>query len=1205
MERGPQLQISHDPFLESLIRYSGTMSAADSATYNTNGWSHANHNHPNAASSSSMSYTVAGDAADDMNMSGSNFDQQGWNDTMYNSMNNTAYYPPMINTQTDDQTATQGSATYGHLSLHPTTSMSPSTAHDHFSPSEYASDTAVFGDAFSDYSTPGQFDNTFGDHHHSQFIQNMSSPGGLIGSPEMPAAHNMTQGMNATNPATTTNNTAPNMANAAANQSHARSAAAKAMTPQPRVVVTIDECNDDEINQRIHRRNSSKAHLSPYPDDDSSDEDDDGGDQLAQQNVALISRSQPTASSRAGISPEGRAAVNLEEMPSLDDMEQQHRIEEKNAEVEDWLTHSDIGSDNGEASQPHPRRSKARSRPRAKSTNDSPHTNHGVHGLGVIPNFQTMNQLPGPGITIDVPSEMDEDEEYSSSSEPESPPANIALDNSQGYFSMQGMSDASRNGSIASIDKFRSVAEMEKAMSGITANMAIMRFRQHAKDTDNASVTATLGSRRLSESDIGSVLGSAGISKLLLSPPQPSERHPRRKNSFLGNILPNRNNSNKLKRKNSHPAEQKEITGNGSGSPKDVQTGFAAPKRIGSFGKARSPKIDTAVPSAANDARSPKAVANAASGAIKQIWRSRSRSDLGKPQKGLAELMTQHGGPPIPTLASPLQTRGNAAPQPSQAADGDSGDEDGGMAGDGLTMELAVRTDMHIIPTHDGFKYQVRELNPRLQDFLLDRVTQEQVKRYKRLVDMKLKHNGSITAGSCSSKAFCFALGGQAQELPPRAGNKDPDNALVGFQIMRPGMTEDDLGVGRDGQQMVPAQFPSGVPLPPVSHLPAEFECPLCFKVKKFYKPSDWTKHVHEDVQPFTCTFPNCNEPKSFKRKADWVRHENERHRQLESWVCSVQDCNHTCYRKDNFVQHLVREHKVPEPRIRTARAAGAKSPLTPFDGGHNWQNPNGFGSETHEDVWALVDKCHKDSTKLPKDEPCKFCGNICTSWKKLTVHLAKHMEQISMPVLPLVEQKRTTTEYMNQRTQNMPQPMHMNTKPMNELPVFLCDEPTSFEAEPQSMLGIDQGLPAGMIQTYPPMNMALQAQMAANTLGGLTASNLSMAGGSYPPPSLHSHSRGSSFTEQDYAQQQGTTYPPVGMHSRTLSAASSPQFEHGATNVSAHPMYLQQPGMFMQEPMSAGNVYLTPTSNTPVSLGYSPTGSTHSLHQTYGFHSG
>lgn len=58
------------------------------------------------------------------------------------------------------------------------------------------------------------------------------------------------------------------------------------------------------------------------------------------------------------------------------------------------------------------------------------------------------------------------------------------------------------------------------------------------------------------------------------------------------------------------------------------------------------------------------------------------------------------------------------------------------------------------------------------------------------------------------------------------------------------------------------------------------------------------------------------------------------------------------------------------------------------------------------DNIWTMVDSCRRDTNKQPKDEPCRFCGNICTSWKKLTVHLAKHMEQISMPILPIVEKR-------------------------------------------------------------------------------------------------------------------------------------------------------------------------------------------------------
>ena len=353
------------------------------------------------------------------------------------------------------------------------------------------------------------------------------------------------------------------------------------------------------------------------------------------------------------------------------------------------------------------------------------------------------------------------------------------------------------------------------------------------------------------------------------------------------------------------------------------------PKRMSSWGRPKSPRVDTGFSNHSKDGGPPSSTgltAAAASawykGPRSVIKRSRSRSDIGR-SPGLAELMTQHGGPPMPMLASPLADTEVTKPsaQPSPAGDDDDDDHDP------VTMDLTVRTDP-IIPTYEGFRTNARQLNPRLHDFMVERITQEQMRRYKRLLEFKVKHLNAVQNKKCPSGSFCTDLGGEAKLLPPRTGAKEADTPFIGFQIAIPGGSDDD-GENMVEGNIAAAAFPSGVPLPPVKRLPAEFECPLCFKVKKFYKPSDWTKHVHEDVQPFTCTFPNCGEPKSFKRKADWVRHENERHRQLENWKCEKSDCNHVCYRKDNFVQHLVREHKIAEPRQRTGRAGNKEAPLT------------------------------------------------------------------------------------------------------------------------------------------------------------------------------------------------------------------------------------------------------------------------------------
>ncbi|ORX95303.1 hypothetical protein BCR34DRAFT_199602, partial [Clohesyomyces aquaticus] len=353
-----------------------------------------------------------------------------------------------------------------------------------------------------------------------------------------------------------------------------------------------------------------------------------------------------------------------------------------------------------------------------------------------------------------------------------------------------------------------------------------------------------------------------------------------------------------------------------------------------------------------------------------------------------------------------------------------------------------------------------------------------------------------------SSNKFCTALGGESKQLPPRAGNKDSEAPFIGFQITAPGSSDDDGEPPPEGT-VVSAQFPSGVPLPPVKRLPAEFECPLCFKVKKFYKPSDWTKHVHEDVQPFTCTFPNCGEPKSFKRKADWVRHENERHRQLENWTCCIADCNHTCYRKDNFVQHLVREHKIAEPRARTGRG-GNKDASANTDSAQ-WAKDN------PDDIWKLVENCRRDTTKLPKDEPCRFCGNICNSWKKLTVHLAKHMEQISMPILPLVEAKQMNADTIISPVVEMPESRKLSVTP-NRSPV---DNPSRYIPNNTSTLapGIDPSFgqfppetspstaTSNVMHTYPPPQLVAyrNQQAPAKTNYGNFVDNGQNYGRSYP----------------------------------------------------------------------------------------------------------
>jgi hypothetical protein len=702
------------------------------------------------------------------------------------------------------------------------------------------------------------------------------------------------------------------------------------------------------LSKRSHGSRRSANHLSPYPQDDSTDEEEVPPVQVRVQPVV---RSQERnedgswmtsgGSGQAGLSPDDRQAMGSATVPSLDEIVEQRSKREKKLEVQEWLTKSEISNEASDIiTSNNLLVPLTTGRRRAKSTNDlhrrGPQSNL---GLGVRTDFEQRNDanIPGPGVYIDERSDYDDyEDEDDNSAEPESPPAAIdvyASHEDDSYFPPLKES-VSVIGAIVRpwVDVPGQPPASATQYQPPTSNAAMMRFRLRAKDVESASLAATVGSRRLSESDLGSIRASPGVVRLI-EPDAKKQKDRQRRPSFLDNILAKRAPNNALKRKGSAPGSQPPDVG----LDKSKEPVLEKPKRIGSWGRPKSPRVDTNLSNHSRDGGSPSATGLSANtgpwyqGARNVIKRSRSRSDIGK-SPGLKELMTQHGGPPMPMLASPLaETEATkASAQPSPAGDDDDDEQEA------VTMDLKVRSDP-IIPTYEGFRTHARLLNPRLADFMVERITQEQMRRYKRLLELKVKHLNAVKNNACASETFCPDLGGEAKQLPPRIGNKDSGPPLVNFSVTGPGSSDDDGEPPPEGTVQA-AQFPSGVPLPPVKRLPAEFECPLCFKVKKFYKPSDWTKHVHEDVQPFTCTFPNCGEPKSFKRKADWVRHENERHRQLENWTCQIADCNHTCYRKDNFVQHLVREHKIAEPRQRTGRNSNKDVQAT--DQGESYKHP-------------------------------------------------------------------------------------------------------------------------------------------------------------------------------------------------------------------------------------------------------------------------
>jgi hypothetical protein len=225
-----------------------------------------------------------------------------------------------------------------------------------------------------------------------------------------------------------------------------------------------------------------------------------------------------------------------------------------------------------------------------------------------------------------------------------------------------------------------------------------------------------------------------------------------------------------------------------------------------------------------------------------------------------------------------------------------------------------------------------------------------------------------------------------------------------------------------------------------------------------------------------------------FKRKADWVRHENEGHRHLEWWTCDVEDCRHTCYRRDNFLQHLVREHKFAEPKVKT-KAAIKKA----------------GGSDL---TWQKVEKCHTETQNRPQDEPCRFCGKAFPTWKKLTVHLAKHMEHVSLPVLRLVSAKDLDEDTIISPVPDPPPrsfgalPVPVKQEPLAYSPqrAHALSNPSPVDYSPQNPFGFQNMARNHMQPQYYNQNQASSPyDMGHGQTGGLM-----MPQGFNPQPQYH-----------------------------------------------------------------------------------------------------
>lgn len=422
-----------------------------------------------------------------------------------------------------------------------------------------------------------------------------------------------------------------------------------------------------------------------------------------------------------------------------------------------------------------------------------------------------------------------------------------------------------------------------------SSKAAMESFAQMCQETGSVlSRSATWGTRRRSLpsiADMEGITSGSFLKKLSIS----RERRPSGLFKELRGLARKPSVSQLLKRHRS-AAEDEEPAGLDSQNQKETRNTLAPPGRTSSWTKKQQmPSLNTALLNMATGAAA-IGTTHARSGSISNVAspkspfnlgvkhtvlrRPRSKSDLPKGGTGSEEshpnlvgMWKKSGGPPVAQLS-----KGASAPD----LDDDEDDEEDMYFEAGESRRGTSNIIDEITPNLAGFKQHVLQMNPKLAEqntYLVDRIAHQQVVRYKALLNHKVKHMQLVATGSCTSGHMCIATGGAAVPIDIKGESRGLDPMSTTYDAGSDGDVTPLEGV------ITAESFPADIPMPPTSSLPAEFECQLCYSAKKFTKPSDWTKHVHEDVQPFTCTWDRCREPKIFKRKADWVRHENEGHR--------------------------------------------------------------------------------------------------------------------------------------------------------------------------------------------------------------------------------------------------------------------------------------------------------------------------------------
>lgn len=134
-----------------------------------------------------------------------------------------------------------------------------------------------------------------------------------------------------------------------------------------------------------------------------------------------------------------------------------------------------------------------------------------------------------------------------------------------------------------------------------------------------------------------------------------------------------------------------------------------------------------------------------------------------------------------------------------------------------------------VVASYEGFKTHIKQLNPNMDlshDWLVTRIAHQQEIRFRNLSDLKIQHSSAINAGKCPTAKHCLGM------------NRTNDYFDFEKSLHASNIPANVHGITNQDGEVAEEVYPFGIPIPPNKRYPAEFECQICFKVKKFKAPS-------------------------------------------------------------------------------------------------------------------------------------------------------------------------------------------------------------------------------------------------------------------------------------------------------------------------------------------------------------------------------